>query len=131
MAFTQDSGRQYPLAAVASFTYDDFTSGTYLPMVEVPSDAIVIGGFLVIDTVFDSGTTDTFTVGDSVDDDEYGSAIDGQAAALTAITPTGYKFTANGTVGLKLTSVGTAATQGAGRLVVQYVRDGRSNENQG
>lgn len=131
MAFTHDPGRQYVLAAIASFTYADFESGTYLGLVEMPADAVVVGGHIAVDTVFDSGTSDTFTVGDNTDDDEYASSVDGQAAGATALVPTGFQFSATGSVGVKWTGAGSAPTQGAGHLVVLYVREGRSNEVQG
>lgn len=128
---TKNSDRQYALAAEVEFTYADFESGVFQPAIEVPPGAVVTGGLLVIDTAFNSGTSDTMTVGDNVDDDEYGAAINAQTAAATALVPTGYEFLATGNVGIKLTSVGTAATAGAGRLLVTYQRSGRSNENQG
>ena len=131
MAFSKTSDRQYVLSARADFTYADFTSGTELPVIELPPDAVVVGGQFVVTTVWDSATSDTFTVGDETDDDEYGAAIDGQAAALTALVPTGFEYTATEDVVVKWTGVGTAPTQGAGYLIVNYVRDGRSNENQG
>ena len=128
-----NSDRQYPLTAIVDFVYTDFTSGVFLPMFEAPADAIVIGGHLTITTPFDSETSDTFTIGDALDDDEYGAAIDGQAAATTKLVLSGHKYAANTMLGLKLTSVDAAEalSQGAGTLVVTYVRAGRSNENQG
>ena len=131
MAITLDSDRQYALVAIVDFTFADFTSGVATNAIQLPSDAVVTGGSFVIDTAFDSGTSDTFLIGDTADADEYGSAIDGQAVAATALVPTGVELTAGGYVTLTNTMVGTAVTAGAGRLIVEYVRDGRSNENQG
>lgn len=131
MAITQNSDRQYPLSAYVEFSYADFVSGVYAAAVDMPADAIVVGGDFVITTAFNSATSDTFTVGDDTDDDEYGAAINGQTAARTALVPTGFQFAQNGTVGLKWTGAGAAPSAGAGFLHVQYVREGRSNENQG
>lgn len=131
MAFLKESDRQYPLTAVVEISYSDLLSGVALPVAEVPNDAVVTGGQFVVTEVFDSGTTDTFTVGDTVDDDEYGSAIDGQAAATTVLTPTGYQYASNTDLVVKWTGVGDAPTQGKALLIVEYVRQGRQNENQG
>lgn len=131
MAFVKDSGRQTVLSAIARFTYEDFTSGTALPVIELPPDAVVVGGMFVLETLWNSATSDTFTVGDEVDDDEYASGINGKTTAYTALTPTGYQYTATKNIVVKWTGVSTAPTQGAGYLIVNYVREGRSNENQG
>lgn len=128
---TKNSDRQYPLVGIVDFTYADFASGVFAPAIETPPGCVVQLGDVVIDTVFDSGTSDTFTVGDSVSGTRYGSGIDAQSAARTALVPTGYEQLATDNIGLTWTGVGAAPTQGAGRLFVQYVRADRMNENQG
>jgi hypothetical protein len=90
MAITNSTDRQYPLAAVIGFDYTDFTSGTALAVAEIPADAVVVGGMLVFSTLFNSATSDTFTVGDAVDDDEYAAGVNAKTTAYTALTPTGY-----------------------------------------
>lgn len=129
MSITKNDARQEVQSALVSFTYADFVSGTLAPAVDLPYGAIITGGFIVIDTAFDSATSDTIIVGDSVDGDRYAAAVDGQAAALTALTPTGYKYTAIDEMGITLTSVGTP-TAGAGRLCVEYIIDGRATHTQ-
>jgi hypothetical protein len=131
MAITNSSDRQYPLVAVIGFDYTDFTSGEALAVAQIPADAVVVGGMLVFSTLFNSATSDTFTVGDGVDDDEYAAGVNAKTTAYTALVPTGYQYTANTDLVLKWTGVGTAPTQGAGFLIVQYVREGRANENHG
>ena len=131
MANLPNAERQYALTAVVPFTFADLTTGVLAPAVELPSDAVVLSGSISISTAFNSGTTDTLTVGDEDDDDRYVAGVNGQAAAMTALVPTGFQYTTTKSVGIKWTGVGTVPTQGEGLLIVQYVREGRSNEVQG
>lgn len=120
--------RQLPLIAVQPFTFADFVSGTAKAAVEVPGGAEVIGGLLVIDTPFNSETSDTLKIGDSGDDDRYKAGINGQTAAATALVPTGYEYTTLSNVTLTWTGVGAAPTAGAGRLILQYVGPTKSTQ---
>lgn len=127
----RNSDRQYPLTAIVDFTLSDLTAGTAVPAVDLPQGAVVVGGELIIDTAFDSATSDTISVGDGGSAGRYGNAVDVQSAGRTALTLTGYKYTAVDTIDLTYAQSGAAASNGAGRLIVQYVVDGRGNENQG
>lgn len=131
------SGRQEVIAATADFTYADVTDNTYMPAVDVPAGAIVVGGHLAITTLFNSATTDQFSIGDKV-----GSAAASNTtyAALSAdvtavgaipIVPTGKKYTVDSTVGVVWDGTGTAPTAGVGRLTVLYIVDGRAAFSQG
>lgn len=131
MSITKNSDRQYALAAEVEFTYADFVSGVFQPAIEVPPGAVITGGMIVIDTAFNSGTSDTMTVGDEDTNNLYETSVNAQSAAKSDLVPTGKEYTATNNVGIKLTSVGAAATAGAGRLLVTYQRSGRANENQG
>lgn len=131
MAITKHDARQQVISAWADFDIADLTSATFAAAIEVPMGAVVVGGRLVIDTAFDSGTTDVITVGDTVDDDEYKTNGDGQSATAQALVPTGYVYTAKGNIGIKWTSDGTAPTEGAGRLFVEYVVTTRTQFTQG
>lgn len=138
MALTKIAGRQAPIVATCDFTYADLTSGAYAAMVDLPVNAIVIGGDLCITTLFNSATTDKFSIGDKVG--EAAATVDTfavQSADITAtgraavILPIGKKMTAAGSVGVVWTGAGTAPSAGVGRLVVQYIVDGRSEFTQG
>ena len=131
MAITQSSDRQYELSAVVDFEYDDLTSGTQTNAIELPSDAIVTGGHVYISTAFNSLTSDVIIIGDTDDDNEYLTSTSIAAIGLTALVPTGVKLTAGKEVTLTWTGVGTAPSAGVGQLVITYIRQGRSNENQG
>ena len=131
MPITLDSDRQYPLAAMVRFKFSDFVSGAYTPAVELPPDAVVTGGHIMFETLFNGETSDTFTIGDAAVGNRYKAAINAKTTAYTALVPTGLQYTSTKTVGLTWTGVGTAPTQGAGYLYVEYIREGRSLENQG
>lgn len=123
--------RQSPLIVIQKFTFADFVSGVAQNAIEVPANAICIGGDFVVDTAWNSATSDTFIVGDSGDTDRYKAAINGQTAARTALVPTGYKYTTQSNVSITWTGVGTAPTAGAGRLIMQYAVAGRAHATQG
>lgn len=131
MAISQISGRQYPLIAKIPFSFDDFeSSGVAERALGLPGNATVIGGELVIETAFNSGTSDALDVGDGDDVDRYAAGVDAQTVARTALTLTGYKYTTPDSIDIIWTGVGAAPTAGAGYLLVEYVLDDRAHEAQ-
>lgn len=131
MTIAKNSGRQYPLATRVAFALADFgASGVAEAAVVLPSNAIVVGGYLQIVTAFDSGTSDSIEIGITADTDEYLTATDAQAIAVTALVPSAYKHVASDPVVLELTSVGTAATVGDGYLYIEYIIEDRATELQ-
>lgn len=131
MAITKNSARQCALVATCDFTYADLTSGTYAACVDLPIGAIVTDGYVAVTTLFNSATTDTFSVGSQVE----GAAASNTAYSATsaditatgraaAIVPTGAPTTAASTVGVVWTGTGAAPTAGVGRLVVEYIVNG-------
>ncbi|WP_311221351.1 MULTISPECIES: hypothetical protein [unclassified Acidovorax] len=131
------TGRQEVIAATADFTFADVTSGTYAAAVDVPAGAIVVGGHLAITTIFNSATTDQFSIGDKVGANAAAAATyAAQSADITApgavpIVATGKKYAAAATVGIVWTGAGAAPSAGAGRLTVLYIVDGRAAFSQG
>lgn len=133
MAITKNAARQEVICASVPFAYTDVTDDTYMAAVDVPAGAIVVGGGIAVTTLFNSATDDKFSIGHKVGS---ASADKTQYAALSAdvtaaptwipIVPTGYKFTEAGSIGIVWNGSGTAPSAGAGRFVVQYIRDGRS-----
>ena len=134
MAITKNGARQDILVAELTVTYDDPTSdaAVAVPLIDLPANAVVVGGMVVVDTVFNSTTSDVLDLGDGADDDRYtASQINLQALGMTALTITGYKYTAGDTVDMEWTagSTGTATT-GQFRVILHYVIEGRALENQ-
>ena len=135
MAITPNINRQTRLVAYVDITYADLVSGSAVNAIHLPAGARVLGGFLDITTAWNSGTSDSLTVGDTVgstpDVDRYKTATDAQATGLgallgpltNAVIPSGGAW-----VTVSITSVGDAATAGAARLQVEYVVDDRVTE---
>lgn len=138
MSITKKSGRQDALIAMAAFAFGDLTSGQYEAAVDVPAGAIVTGGGLAITTLFNSATTDKFSIGDKVGAASAAAATyAAQSADVTVagtyipIVPTGKKYAEKSTIGVVWTGEGAAPSAGAGRLVVEYVIDGRAHSSEG
>lgn len=133
MAITKNANRQCVEVATADFVLADLTSGAYAAAVDLPLGAIVVGGGVFVTTLFNSGTDDKFSIGDKVGSatataDTY-AAISADITATgraAAIVPTGVKTTDQTSVGIVWTATGTAASAGAGRLVVEYIIDGKA-----
>lgn len=127
----KNASRQATLTAIQEFDFSDFESGVAQAAIEVPDGAVITGGFIVIDTAFNSGTSDTITVGDSDDEDRYAAGVNGASAAETDFTLTGYEYDSVDDVTITWTGVGDAPTAGSGRLVLEYIVSGRSHCTQG
>lgn len=124
--------RQWPLVAIVEFTQAQLPTGVAVDVLELPEGAVVTDIAVVIDTAFDSVTSDTIDVGDATTADRYDTDVNGQVVGRTPGTPTGFQTTsAEPNIRLTNTAVGTEGTAGAGRLIVEYVVAGRHNENQG
>lgn len=123
------SARQFSLHAVGSFTFADLAAGVN-PLADLPGNAEVISGEIVVDTAWNS-TTNTLEIGDDGDSNRYAAAIDLKTAGRTALVPTGYKYTAPNTVDGTYAETGAAPTQGAARYVIEYILlNDRAHETQ-
>ena len=129
---TLDNGRQYEMVATIAFDYTNVAdTAVAVEAIKLPINSVVTGGYLIVDTAWDTGTTATLKVGDTSDDDRYtSSAINLKSAAATALTITGYKNTGGLNINILPALAGTATTAGAARLIVKYVISGRAMENQ-
>ncbi len=130
MAITKDAGRQNPLVAKVTIAFDDYTTAVAAEAFDMPDNAIVIGGHVMVNTAWDSATSAVLDLGDGADDDRYtASAINVKTAGRTALTLTGYKYTASDTIDAIITHVG-APTVGTLDVVLEYIIDGRATENE-
>jgi hypothetical protein len=128
MAITKVGGRQDILVAEVSFTFAQTVAGA-LEMVNLPANARVVGGDLIVDTVWDS-TTNTLSLGDGITPTRYTTTTTLKALGRTALGLTGYKYTAADTVDGTYAETGAVPTTGAARLQVQYTIADRALENQ-
>jgi len=133
MPVTKNSARQDVINAFVDFTFADIpTTATAYAAMDIPIDAIVTGGDLVVTTAWNTATSATLSVGDVTTPTRYASTVDLKTAARTALTLTGFTHTntqkvLNGTTAY----VGATASAGAARLSVNYIVKGRSAFSQG
>ena len=118
-----DPGRQDVLAAKAVITFgsdgDTAVAGTF-KAIAVPAGATVVGGYVNVT----DATTGSIDIGDDDSITRYGAGINIGATGFTALTPTGYKYTADDTIDITIT--GDPADDGEAELVIQYIIDGRA-----
>jgi hypothetical protein len=130
MAVVTTSERQWPLTAEASFDFDDYTSGVAFAVVDVPAGAIVVGGYVMVTTAWDSATSSTLQVGDGGSASRYDpSDVDMKAATGKQIVPSGYVYPTKDTIDIEITDVG-APSAGVAKVVIEYIIEGRGNEVQ-
>ena len=111
---------------------DPTTYGTAEEAFDLPGNAILLGGDVVVKTPWNSATTATLKLGDAADDDRYtASAIDLKTAGRTALTLTGYKHTTAQALKALIAQTGAAATAGAARITISYYVEGRAAFSQG
>lgn len=132
---------QYPLVATFAWTNSDamLTASAVLtnfkatgsPVFEVaslPYGAQVTGGDLTVLAVSDDTGTATVTVGDSASAARYLGATNLKALARIVLVPTGFQNTTTG-IRITIANQNGDATVGTFRLTIQFVIDGRANEN--
>lgn len=133
MAIKKNASRQELIVAHLDIGYADITAyGTAEEAFDLPGNAILLGGDVVVKTPWNSATTATLKLGDGTDDDRYtSSAIDLKTAGRTALTITGYKHTVAEALKALVAQTGAAATAGAARITITYYVEGRAAFSQG
>lgn len=92
----------------------------------------IVRGHVQVDTAFNTTGTDTYKVGDAIDDDRYLAATNLKATSRTALVPTGYQiFASNNKVRITRVPADTAATTGKIRVFVEYAVLGKTDTTQG
>lgn len=130
MAITKNVDRQWPLVAIVDIAFGDTpTTATFYEAADLPGKARVIGGALIVKTVWDS-STNLFAVGDSGSADRYLTSQDIKVLGTTVFDFNSDDGVAPLDVGVTYTETGGATTTGAAQLVILYVIDERSNEIQ-
>lgn len=107
-------------------------TGVAFNLFELPAGAIVIGGDIKVLEVFNSTTSDTFSIGDSGSATRYLNAQDVRTAvARAALTVPARQTTSTEKVVGTWTSGGGTPTTGKLHITLQYIIPGRAVENQG
>ena len=131
MAISKNASRQELVTAFVDFTFADVpTTATSYEALDLPVNAVIVGGDLVVTTAWNS-TTATFQIGDATLASRYSGAVDLKSAARTALTPTGFVHTATEKALKGANIITGTATAGAARLSVQYYVKGRAAFTQG
>ena len=131
MPILKNSSRQELITAFVDFTYADIpTNAAVYDALDLPANAIVSGGDLVVTTAWNS-TTATLSVGDASSATRYTPAVDLKTAGRTALTLTGFTHTNTEKVLKGTNAITGTATAGAARLTVQYYVKGRTTFAQG
>jgi hypothetical protein len=136
---------QYPLVAEFTFNFDDtavdsvagtektfgstFGQSLVFDAVNLPPNANVIGGEIVVETAWATSTAATLSAGDSVSANRYANAVDLKSAARTALTLTGFRG-AGENIRLAVNTTVANATAGKATLRVMYTVQNRANETQ-
>lgn len=136
MPIATQSGRQELITALVDFAFGDVSDDTYVPAIELPGDAIVVGGYLAITEAFNSATDDKFSIGaqvfgESANKTTYAALSADMTTGIVPVVPTGVVIPAVSTVGVVWNGSGAAPTAGKGRLVLTYAVRGRTAFSQG
>lgn len=124
MAITKVSGRQYTLVADVDIAAADIPAVATYEAIDLPAGAIVTGGHLEVITPDAGGGTIAVAIGSDV----LLAATATSSAIQTLFTQASAELTAADTVDV---TVATAVlTTFVGRLVVNYIIDGRAHEVQ-
>lgn len=132
MSNLKNNARQYLLVAMQDFDFQDSLNGSATSLeLALPTNSIVVGGGVLVETPWNSATSAALAVGVNGGSGLV-AAANLKAAGYTPFV-VGAAFLANyngGNARMTLTEVGAAATQGKGKLVVQYIIVDRVNEIQ-
>lgn len=101
-----------------------------------PPGSQVIGGDIVVGTAFNTTGSDTLSIGDADVANRYANAVNLKSAARTALTVTGFKYTASGAtvkpfLRLTRTRADDGDTAGLVRVRVDYVTLDKSEWTEG
>jgi len=125
------AARQGLIFAYIDFDYTMLVSGSGVSGIEVPQNAVVFEGSIIVDTAWNSATSDVLSIGDAGSTARYLSAHTIAATGRTAIVPTGFVYTTPTLISLLWTGVGAVPTAGNGTLELAYYVRGRDQFSQG
>lgn len=129
-------GRQHSDIAYFEINIANFNDPKFAQVIplQVPAGSQVLRCFANVTEAFDAATTDTLVIGDSADEDRYGTAVDLKTTGLKQFTPTGFIYGTDGTLQyilIKRIATGTAATKGKVMVFVETVAASKAYHTQG
>lgn len=118
-----DYQQQRKKVAVLPFKLVDANNAgaNFVGGIQLPPGAAAVGGGLVVQVAFNTGTTATASVGTAASGAANLAATTLKATGITALTTLpGYSATAQ-TIGVTFAQTGTAATAGQGFVYIEYI----------
>ncbi len=110
---------------VAEYAYSDLTSGTAVTLGTVPADCIIMDAGVVVETAFNSATSDVLDIGTSADGDGFATDLDlttaGKIVADELATSDDLTPTADTDITFAWTGSGTAPSAGVIHVYVTYL----------
>lgn len=119
--------RQAPLVALIALSGADLEVGAN-KVAYLPSDSIVVGGSVLIETAFGAGVT--LSLGDEGSATRYANAVNANTVARTALTLPNYITSGLDTLSVTVAG-GTPDAAGKAYMLVEYVTEGRACEVMG
>lgn len=125
--------RQWPLVAVARFGFDDVSSEAAVEVLEIPGNAVVTGGQVLVVTAFDDSGTASLAVGDADDPNRFGDInVKALGSAELTIGTANRQYSVPTQLTVTFSGQNNDGTEGVGEvlLLVEYVIENRCNETQ-
>jgi hypothetical protein len=127
---TRDIGRQSALTAMLAITFGHINdSAVAVKAIDLPYGAVITGGFIIVDEVFNVATSSVLDIGDLTTPNRYANDVNLKALGVTQLTITGYTSDGDAIYILPV-NVGAAATTGKARIFVSYTILNRASEIQ-
>jgi len=98
-------------------------------LLTIPSDAMLVWGYLQVITAFDDSSTLTIDIGEDIDPDQFtASPIDLKTVANTALTDAAFvNFGVNGEVTATFAAAGGDSAVGKAVIYIAYVRPDKAD----
>lgn len=134
-AIQKDQNRQWPLSLEKTVLFSDnlaaVADSVASELARLPVGARVTGGEIIVEVVWNTGTSGVMDIGDVTDPNRYAAAVNLHALGRTALLLTGFKVTeVERDVDVDPTFVGADATQGQAYIRIEYVIENKANEVQ-
>jgi hypothetical protein len=130
----KDHGRQYVLWAYQSAGFADLPTGVATEVIDLPPNAVIVGGFSEVSEAFNDGTSAVANIGITGAATTFETAQDLSSTTNPAVEFAAGLFTntgANGTAVIVTPTYGANDnTAGILKIGVAYILPNRANENQ-